>query len=190
VKTQIAVAALRKAQDNYNKKFTEEVTKATKDASIDVAQYMCQMLPVNNGEAGAGATSTVDTSTALAAPFAIVYEVSSGIDNQMLSQGGHGTSALSSGGVIDATAGATKAGEIISSITGMGSHKVKLESGNGTREMWSTFNRETRVCHFCTSVVTKNCKAVSKKGFIGIGAKNELDCTESEPTETCHDIPM
>ncbi|MEE1029568.1 MAG: hypothetical protein UIC65_00930, partial [Alphaproteobacteria bacterium] len=42
IKTMIAVSALRQAQDNYNKKFTEEVAKATADASLDIAQYMCQ----------------------------------------------------------------------------------------------------------------------------------------------------
>ncbi len=188
VKMQIAASALRKAQDNYNKKFTEEVTKATKDASLDVAQYMCQMLPSNNGVT-VGAVSSTGT-TDLVPPYAISYEVGTGLDNSLLVQGGHGSSSLSSGGVIDATAGASKASDIISSFTGMGSHKVKIDSGTGSREMWSTFNRETRVCHFCTATVTKNCKSVSKKGFLGIGAKNEQDCTESEPVENCHDIQM
>ena len=45
VKMQIALAALRQAQTNYQAKYNEYLTKATKDASADIAQYMCQMLP-------------------------------------------------------------------------------------------------------------------------------------------------
>jgi hypothetical protein len=40
----IGMAALRKAQDNYNKKCTEEVAKATDGASLDIAQFMCQKI--------------------------------------------------------------------------------------------------------------------------------------------------
>ena len=48
VKMQIASSALRQAQDNYNEKLNYEIAEATKNASVDLAQYMCQMLPYNN----------------------------------------------------------------------------------------------------------------------------------------------
>ena len=41
-KTMIAASALRKAQDNYNAKLNTAISDATKDASLDLAQYMCQ----------------------------------------------------------------------------------------------------------------------------------------------------
>lgn len=187
IKMQIALSALRQAQDNYNKKFTEEVAKATKDASADLAQYMCQMVPVSGGAPlGAINSSVIE----LAPPYSISYEVGEGLDTALLSQGGRGSGSVSTAGSLDKTAGASQAAEIINSFTGLGTNKVKIDSGSGTREMWSVFNRETRVCHFCTSTVTKSCKSVSKKGFLGIGATDEQDCKESEPVEKCEDIPM
>lgn len=93
VKMQIAIAALRQAQDNYNKKLTEEISKATKDASTDLAQYMCQKIAENNG-AMAG-SATVDTP--LAPPYAISYEVGAGLSNADLTAGGTGHSTVQGG---------------------------------------------------------------------------------------------
>ena len=76
------------------------------------------------------------------------------------------------------------------SFTGLGTNRVKVDLPSGTREMWSVFNRDTRTCHYCTSTITKSCESVSKKGFLGIGATDELKCTESEPVEKCEDIVM
>lgn len=169
VKMQIANSALRQAQDNYNKKYNEAVAEAMRNSDVDVAQYMCQMLPTNNGatyglKAGTGETLSV--------PYAISYEVSSGLNSKLLASGGRGGSATSRDALIEAR------------------NRVKTSLGSGTREMWSTFNRETRVCHFCTSTVTKNCKSINHKGFLGIGSKNDLECTESAPVEKCEDIQM
>lgn len=188
VKMQIAVAALRQAQDNYNNKLNTEIAEATKNASTDLAQYMCQMLPYNNGAVLGGDTVA---STPLTEPYSISYDVSSGIDNSALALGsGHSSFAVSESAQMDTTAGTSKAAEVISSFTGLGSNRVKVDLPSGTREMWSIFSRETRTCHYCTSTVTKSCTSVSKKGFLGIGAKNELSCTESEPVEKCEDIVM
>lgn len=93
VKMQIAIAALRQAQDNYNKKLTEEITKATKDASADLAQFMCQKIAENNG-ALVGATN-VDTP--LAPPYAISYDVGAGLTTADLTKGGSGHSVVQSG---------------------------------------------------------------------------------------------
>lgn len=187
VKMQIAISALRQAQDNYNTKLNYEIAEATKNASTDLAQYMCQMLPTTGGAILGG----TDVDTPLTKPYAISYDVGAGLDNSMLIQGA-GRTASATGGTatLDTTAGASKASEIINSFTGLGSNRVKIELPSGTREMWSLFNRETRICHYCTSTVTKSCESISKKGFLGIGAKNELKCTESDPVEKCEDIAM
>jgi len=154
VKMQIAMSALRQAQDNYNAKFNELVANAARDASADVAQYQCQMMP-KNADAING---NVNAPTALAKPFAISYDVANGLNVSDLTSGGHDT--------------------------------YKISNNGGTREMWATFNRDTRVCHFCTSTVTRTCETTNKKGFLGIGAKDIENCTESEPVEKCEDIQM
>ena len=188
VKMQIAMAALRQAQDNYNTKLNTAVAEATRNASTDLAQYMCQMLPTTNGSVLGGAT---DVDTPLTAPYAISYEVGAGLDNSLLVQGAGRSSGATSGvAVQDTTAGTSKAAELVNSFTGLGSNRVKVELPSGTREMWSLFNRETRTCHYCTSTVTKSCQSIVKKGFLGIGAKNELKCEESAPVEKCEDIEM
>ena len=169
VKMQIANSALRQAQDNYNKKYNEAVAEAMRNSDVDVAQYMCQMLPTNNGATYGLKASLGET---LSVPYAISYEVSSGLNSELLAMGGRGGSATSRDALIEAR------------------NRVKTSLGSGTREMWSTFNRETRVCHFCTSTVTKNCKSINHKGFLGIGSKNDLECTESAPVEKCEDIQM
>lgn len=186
VKMQIAMSALRQAQNNYNAKFNKAVADASKDASADVAQYMCQMMPVSGGAPVGGG----QMSTELTPPYAISYDVGSGLDNTLLAQGGRGSSATGGDAVLDTTAGASKFSEAVNSFTGLGSNKVKVSLPSGTREMWSVFNRDTRICHYCTSTVTKSCSSVNKKGFLGIGAKNEMNCTESEPVEKCEDIQM
>ncbi len=187
VKMQIANSALRQAQDNYNKKYNEAVAEAMRNSDVDIAQYMCQMLPTNNGatyglKAGTGETLSV--------PYAISYEVSSGLNSKLLASGGRGGSATLRDALIDTTIGASANADVVDSFTGLGRNRVKTSLGSGTREMWSTFNRETRVCHFCTSTVTKNCKSINHKGFLGIGSKNDLECTESAPVEKCEDIQM
>ena len=187
VKMQIAVAALRQAQDNYNKKFNEEVTKASKNASTDIAQYMCQMMPVTGGAPIGGSTNA---DVELTPPYAISYDVGAGLNNSMLAKGGRGSSATGTGSSLDTTAGASKFSEVVRSFTGLGGQKVKMSTGSGTREMWAIFNRETRNCHYCTSTVTKSCSSSSTSGFLGIGAKNETSCKESDPVEKCEDIQM
>ena len=169
----IASSALRRAQDNYNAKFNTMVADATKGASADIAQYMCQMMPVNGG---APVGATVAPTTTLTPPYAISYEVGAGLDANVLAQGGRGSSATGTTATIE--------------NDGWFGKKTTQELPSGTREMWSSFDRDTRTCRFCTSTVTKNCTTVYKKGFLGIGAKNESNCTESEPVESCEDLHM
>ena len=200
VKMQIASSALRQAQDNYNEKLNYEIAEATKNASVDLAQYMCQMLPYNNGS-GIGGTSIVETP--LTKPYAISYDVSSGVSNINLMQAnGHSSSNVAGIAKMSASKETSEVAEVINAatgfVTGVGavtgvlgaSNRVSMELPSGTREMWSLFDRNTRTCHYCTSTVTKTCSSVSKKGFLGIGAKEELNCEESAPVESCQDIQM
>ena len=85
IKMQIAIAALRQAQNNYQAKYNEYLTRATKDYSADIAQYMCQMLPVTGG---APVGMVDDERVELAPPYAISYEVGAGLNNTLLAQGG------------------------------------------------------------------------------------------------------
>lgn len=199
VKMQIAVAALRQAQSNYQAKYNEYLTKATKDASADIAQYMCQMLPMTGG----APVGTIEEKTTLAPPYAISYEVGAGLNNNLLAQGGHDTSSTSgathvenlnskkTSGFVQGLGAAVSLGASlgVDALAGAGG-KSSYDIPGGTREMWSTFNRETRICRLCSSTVTKDCSSVYKRGFLGIGQKNEVNCTESEPIEKCDDIEM
>ena len=200
IKMQIAIAALRQAQNNYQAKYNEYLTRATKDYSADIAQYMCQMLPVTGG-APIGAVN--DERVDLAPPYAISYEVGAGLNNKLLAIGGRG-STMTTGTITGGNSNATKpnalasvTGAILSggvslgvdAMSGVGG-KSSYEIPGGTREMWSTFNRETRICRLCSSTVTRDCNHLYKRGFLGIGHKDETNCTESEPIEKCDDIEM
>ncbi len=93
VKMQIAIAALRQAQDNYNKKFTEEVAKATQNASADLAEYMCHKVAENGGTIYGSA----QVDTPLAPTYAISYDVGAGLTTEDLTKGGKGTFTFNSG---------------------------------------------------------------------------------------------
>lgn len=124
VKMQIAVAALRQAQDNYNAKLNKQIADATKDASTDLAQYMCQKM----AETGGAGTTGTTASTPLAAPYAISYDVGSGLSNDDLTRGGTGETSIT-----------TTAGSGV------------------TKTVTSLFTRETRNCHVCTTTTTQSC---------------------------------
>lgn len=182
IKMQIAMSALRQAQNNYNKKFNEAVTMATKDASADLAQYMCQRLAATNGELAGAPNSAVDTP--LAPPYAISYDVGAGLVHSDLLKGGHSTNEG-----LKTSSDFSQSGVDLSTLN-FGSKRHKFEGSGYSREVWSTFNRETRNCHFCTSTVTQSCTTKKKNGFLGIGGSNSTSCTTSEPVEKCEDIPM
>ena len=205
VKMQIAIAALRQAQTNYQAKYNEYLTAATKDASADIAQYMCQMLPMSGG-APVDGSGLENQKINLAPPYAISYEVAAGLDDILLVRGGRGTSETtgvahvenkkgeygSSGGEgiarVLSAAVSLGASEGVYWLSGAG-NKVSYDIPGGTREMWSTFNRDTRICRLCSSTVTKDCNSVNKQ-ILGFWNKTETNCTESEPIEKCDDIQM
>jgi hypothetical protein len=166
IKMQIAAAALRQAQDNYNKKFTESVAQATKDASADLAQYMCQKM------AEQSATTLTTADTVLAEPYAISYDVGSGLSSIDLTAGGYSKANL---------------GEVSFKNDGyLG--KVNSDLSAGTKETKAIFNRETRICHICTTTIVQSCKTTGSKSWFH--NNRNMECTVGEPIEKCEDIPM
>jgi len=148
VKMQIAVSALRKAQDNYNAKLNKEIAEATKNASADLAQYMCQKIAQNGGSAGVG-TAAVDTP--LTAPYAISYDVSSGMANS----------------------------DLMKQAANMESQYTTTAGSGVTKTVSALFSRETRNCHVCTTVTTQSC--TKKGGFLGIGKKQSCTVETKGP---------
>ena len=175
VKMQIAMSALRQAQNNYNDKFNEKVATATKDASADVAQYLCQQLASNIGVGSSLSDGSLNSE--LAPPYSISYDIDAGLALEDLVKGGSGSSETKLGGV----GGSAKFKKLSVSSS---------VSGGVATESWSTFNRETRNCHVCRSTVTTSCSNKKSSGFLGIGASKSSSCTTSDPVETCEDIPM
>ncbi len=168
VKMQIAVSALRQAQDNYNNKLNHEIAEATKNASADLAQYMCQKI-AENGGAGGG---DINASTPLAAPYAISYDVGSGLTTEDLASGGAGV--LQADGVTFTNSGYLGG----SSFNG----------GGMTKTVRAIFSRETRTCHICTQTVTQNCKTTGSSSWFH-NSRN-TSCTTEASDEVCEDIVM
>ena len=166
VKMQIAMSALRQAQNNYNAKFNKAVADASKDASADVAQYMCHKM------AEMSATTLKSPDVDLAPPYAISYEVGTGLKIEDLTTGGHG--------VLDLGKVSYKNGGYLG-----GSNS---DMNSGTKETTAVFNRESRVCHVCTTTVTQSCKTSGSKSWFH-NSRN-VSCTTNDPIEKCEDIPM
>lgn len=102
VKMQIAIAALRQANDNYNKKYTEYISKLSRESSADMANLMCNKLPFSNGSAsGIGAS---DLTVGITTPYAIVFEMA-GIDNVALAAGGTKSSMTLGGATVETASG-------------------------------------------------------------------------------------
>lgn len=185
----IAQSALRKAQDNYNKKLEEAIAKATKESSVDLAQYMCQMIP-----SGAGAGISNETQTPLNTPYSISYEVGSGLDLKSLTSGGKSTSGLGNdihtekhrqgGFVAGAGAGTFFAGGGLAAAGKWDNH-TKIDINGGTKEVMSVFNRETRICHVCTTTSVENCETLKVRG----NKVKKKNCA-TDVQESCEDIQM
>ena len=106
------------------------------------------------------------TQTPLSVPYAISYDVGSGLDLKALTSGGKDTAKI-------------KGQEFASS-------KFKFTSDGGTKEVTSSFSRETRLCHVCTTIVQEKCKSVK--------VRRRKVKTKGCQTETigpeCEDIQM
>ena len=168
VKMQIAIAALRQAQDNYNKKFNDAVAEATQGASADVAQYMCQKVAQSSASrffAKLRGENTqkqeVGVDAELTAPYAISYDVSTGLKNADLLKGGASTNA----------------------------HGFTNSNGSGgstSTEVTSTFDRDSRICHVCRTVSTQSCSTKGGNWF----RKANTDCKTSVKDPVCEDVKM
>ncbi len=168
VKMQIAVAALRQAQDNYNAKLNKEIADATKNASTDLAQYMCQKI-AENGGAGGG---DINAATPLVPPYAISYDVGSGLSAEDLAKGGAGV--LKTDGVEFKNGGY------------LGGSSMK--GGGVTKTVRAIFSRETRTCHICTQTIVQNCKTTGSSSWFH-NSRN-TSCTNEAQEEKCEDIAM
>ncbi len=173
----IAQSALRKAQDNYQKKYEKIVSEATENASIDVAQYRCQMLPLGmNG-------ITVDPQTSLSTPYAISYDIDEGLDLKTLMAGGKATGSL--GGDIN-TQGSYNLDIGVFMLGNVDIHnKATINIEGGKKEVVTTFNRETRTCHKCVTTSVENCEQLK---VTGTKVKKKNCVTDVQ--ESCEDIQM
>lgn len=168
VKMQIAISALRQAQDNYNTKLNYEIAEATKNASTDLAQYMCQKI-AENGGAGGG---DINASTPLTPPYAISYDVGSGLTTEDLAKGGAGV--LQADGV-----SFTNSGYLGGS---------NMNGGGMTKTVRAIFSRDTRTCHICTQTVTQDCKTTGSSSWFH--NNRNTSCTTNASEEVCEDIVM
>ncbi len=171
VKMQIAIAALRQANENYNKKVNKAISDATKGASADLAQYMCQKMAESSGATTTTSGDAPDPlSTPLTPPYAISYDVGAGLTTDQLMTGGHGQSQMG---------GLKQEG-----------YKFKVTAGGVTTETWAIFNRDARNCHLCKSTVKQDCKTSGSRGLFGLWDSRKTNCTSSDPVEKCEDIAM
>ena len=170
VKMQIAVAALRQAQDNYNEKLNTAIAEATRDASVDLAQYMCQKIAENGGDASG---MTIAESTPLTTPYSISYDVGVGLTAEDLTRGGAGV--IQSGGATFVNKGYLGGG-------------ASIDGGGMSKEVTAIFSRDTRTCHICTTITTENCKTTGSVSWFH--NNRNVDCTTETSGPVCEDIVM
>ena len=198
VKVQIAMSALRKANENYNKKLETAISQATKDASADLAQYMCQKIAENGLDSDD--MGNIAASTPLSPPYAISYDVGAGLTLQDLVRGGQGV--IQSGGMSYSSAitkdkdksksgvriglGGLKAGNKEKSKSK--SNVLDMGGGGVITERTAIFNRETRNCHVCTTTSAESCSTKGHKGWFK--DSRGLDCETIAGEPKCEDITL
>ncbi len=165
-KQQIAISALRQANDNYNKKLNTEIAEATADASLDLAQYMCQKIG-NSNSYYSDMMAGLSVDAEMGDTYSISYDIDTGLNTSLLIAGG-GTEIIQ-----------TSSDTIVKDVTlsGSGSNKI-------TRAL---FNRDTRICTVCSTITDKSCISTAKDGWFQ--QKAEEDCSVAT-TENCEDIEM
>lgn len=173
----IAMSALRKAQDNYNKKLTESIAQATKEASADIAQYMCQMIPT-----GGGLGLDDGIQTPLNVPYAIAYDVGTGLDLKTLTSGGKYSTTIND---ISTSADNKFTGYMPMVAAGGAKVKTSINMEGAKKEITAVFNRTDRICHVCTSTSAENCDKLVVRG-----TKVKKQNCNVDVTEKCEDIPM
>ena len=166
----IGMSALRKAQDNYNKKVNGYIAEATKNASADVAQYMCQKIADARTNKSIG--NEIIEQTPLTTPYSISYDVGAGLTAADLSKGGSGSSRLAMGSF--------KNGGYLGGLD--------ANMGGVMKDVTSTFDRETRNCHVCTTTTTQSCKTTGSSSWFHNNRNQSCDTKTQDPF--CEDIPM
>lgn len=168
----IGMAALRKAQDNYNKKVNAAITDATKDASADVAQYMCQKIADSRTSRSLG--NEIIEQTPLTTPFSISYEVGAGLNTATLLKGGAGTSNNTMGGKFENSG--YLGGNSTSGLGGV------------MKDVTASFDRESRNCHVCTTITTQSCKTTGSTSWFHNSRNQSCETATKDPV--CEDIKM
>ena len=166
----IGMAALRKAQDNYNKKISEAIENATKDSSADVAQYMCQKIAA--ARTNQSTDNKIIEQTPLTAPYSISYEVGAGLTAADLTTGGAGASNVSMGSF--------KNGGYLGGSS--------ADLGGVMKDVTATFDRDTRTCHICTTTTTQSCKTTGSSSWFHNSRNQSCDVKTAEPF--CEDVHM
>ena len=156
----IGMSALRKAQDNYNKKVSEAIENASKDASTEVAEYLCKKM-ADMGTSSSKENKLVEQSP-LTTPFSIYYDVGVGLDVNTLAS--------------VKSFGSDKNDDWDSSMDVSGVKTSKT----------ATFDKQSRVCHVCTIRTTKECK----KGGTYHWNRNDRDCKVKDGEPFCEDVKM
>ena len=167
----IGMAALRKAQDNYNKKLNTAISEATQNASADIAQYMCNKIATS--ETGTSLGNEINEQTPLVAPYSIAYEVGAGLTTEDLVQGGSGTSKGTIGSFTN---------------TGYLGGNAANDLGGVMKDVTSSFDRETRICHVCRVITTQSCKTTGSTSWFHNNRNAECNSKTNDPV--CEDIKM
>ena len=167
----IGMAALRRAQDNYNKKVNTAISEATQGASADVAQYMCNKIASSETFSSSG--NEINEQTPLVAPYSISYEVGAGLTTADLVQGGSGTSRTSMGSFKNE-----------GYLGGSSSDSL----GGVMKDVTASFDRENRICHVCRVITTQSCKTTGSESWFH--NNRNAECTSKTDEPVCEDIKM
>ena len=156
----IAMAALRKAQDNYNKKVSAAIEEASKNSSLEIAEYLCKKM-ADIGNTSSDEKSFIEKAP-LTPPFAISYDVGAGLDINTLAS--------------MKSSGSDKGDSWDDSMTVSGVKTSKT----------ATFDKQTRICHVCTTRTIKECK----KGGTYHWNRNDRKCSVKDNDPVCEDVTM
>ena len=186
VKGLIAMNVLRKAQDNYNKKLEKMISDATKEASLEIAQYMCNKIAQTGGSSASNGTQP---DTPLAPAYGIVYEVGNGMKLEDIAGRGESSSQLydnktgrekfEKGMEIANTALAT-----LAPIVSWFSPRSMAARGSVHQKVTSTFDRESRTCEVCTENTIERCKV--DNGFF----RSSKTCNPEVQAPKCKTVQM
>ena len=110
--------------------------------------------------------------TPLMPAYAISYDVGAGLTAADLVQGGKSVTELG--------------GAKFSNTGYLGG--AALNADMGKKETTAIFNRDTRICHICTTTITQDCKTTGSSSWFH--NNRNTSCTTNAPVEKCEDIQM